>query len=390
MNALLPLYTHGTHRLALPEETLARIEPHLLSCGITRCADVTALDNLQLPTYCAIRPDGIALQTCNGKGASHAAAKASALMEAIELHHSENPLPSRLRRATLRALEAEGANCIHPRDLDGFHAGHWSDDFPITWTQGEDLVSGASVLLPASAVYFGCEPALHANSTNGLASGNHLVEATLHAIYELIERDAGSKLSVNGTLQIRERCRVVDVATVADPDLRGTLDVLFRAQCKLVLFWIESCVPVHTFWAMLLNKSPFSSVSTLNSGWGTHLNMAVAASRAVTEAIQSRLTFIHGAREDLMRKPVYSAEAVEGSEAYQFFDRLTPDAAWQEIDRRVPMHEFDLAECQRYLIRELAAAGHPRIIRCDLTDPRMDIPVVKVLVPTLRFHRKIF
>jgi ribosomal protein S12 methylthiotransferase accessory factor len=390
MNAMLPLYTHGTHRLALPEETLARIAPHLRACGITRCADVTALDNLQLPTYCAIRPEGLVLQTCNGKGASHAAAKASALMEAIELHHSEHPLPARLRRATLRTLLAENTPVIHPRDLDGFHDGHWSDDFPIEWTEGEDLATGGTVLLPASAVYFGCEPAVHANSTNGLASGNHLVEATLHALYELIERDAGSKLSVNGSLKIRERCRIVDVETVTDPELRETLDVLFRADCKLLLFWLESCVPVHTFWAMLLNKSPFSAVSTLNTGWGTHLNVAVAASRAVTEAIQSRLTFIHGAREDIMRKPVYNGVAIEGSEGYRYFDRLTPNTTWPDVAGRVPVQTFDFEECQRYLIRELIAAGHPRILRCDLTDPQMGIPVVKVLVPTLRFHRKIF
>lgn len=390
MNTLLPIYTHGTHRLARPEDTLARIEPHLFACGITRCAEVTALDNLELPTFCAIRPDGLVLQTCNGKGASRAAARASALMEAIELHHAENPLPSRLRRATLRTLRDEGANVIHPRDLDGFHAGYWSDDFPIDWTDAEDLVTGAAAVLPASAVYFGCEPAVHANSTNGLASGNHAVEATLHALYELIERDAGSKISVNGTLKIRERCRIVDVATVADPDLEETLAVLFHAQCKLVLFWVESCVPVHTFWAILLNKSPFSPVSTLNSGWGTHLDVGVAASRAVTEAIQARLTFIHGAREDIMRKPVYTATAVEGSEAYRYFDRLEPDTTWPAIAGRVPSHGADMAGCESFLLRELAAAGHSRILRCDLTDPRLGIPVVKVLVPTLRFHRKIF
>src|SRR5438093_1523690 len=56
MNALSKGYTGGTHRLVAPEDTLARITPHLAACGITRCADVTGLDRLGIPVYCAIRP----------------------------------------------------------------------------------------------------------------------------------------------------------------------------------------------------------------------------------------------------------------------------------------------------------------------------------------------
>jgi ribosomal protein S12 methylthiotransferase accessory factor len=139
-----------------------------------------------------------------------------------------------------------------------------------------------------------------------------------------------------------------------------------------------------------LNQSPFSAGSTLNSGWGTHLDMGVAASRAVTEAIQSRLTFIHGAREDIMRKPVYRAESVQQSEGYRYFDALIPNSTWQEVERRVPPPVIELNECLEYLVRALCSAGHSRILRCDLTDPRMGIPVVKVLVPTLKFLRKLF
>ena len=39
---------------------------------------------------------------------------------------------------------------------------------------------------------------------------------------------------------------------------------------------------------------PFSMI-----GYGTHLSVSVAPTRAITEAAQSRLTFIHGSREDL-------------------------------------------------------------------------------------------
>ena len=59
MNALSPAFRRGTHRLVPPEETLARLAPHLLDFGITRCAEVTGLDDdLGVPVYVAIRPRG--------------------------------------------------------------------------------------------------------------------------------------------------------------------------------------------------------------------------------------------------------------------------------------------------------------------------------------------
>jgi ribosomal protein S12 methylthiotransferase accessory factor len=68
------------------EETIARVRPHLPALEVTRLADVTGLDRIGLPVYCAIRPRGLILQSTNGKGARVADAQASALMEAVEHH----------------------------------------------------------------------------------------------------------------------------------------------------------------------------------------------------------------------------------------------------------------------------------------------------------------
>ena len=51
-----------------PEDTLAKIEPHLSAIGVTRCADVTDLDRVGIPVFCAIRPQGKMIQVTNGKG----------------------------------------------------------------------------------------------------------------------------------------------------------------------------------------------------------------------------------------------------------------------------------------------------------------------------------
>ncbi|MFH1640078.1 MAG: YcaO-like family protein [Chloroflexota bacterium] len=384
-------YRWGTHRVVPPEETLKRVAPHLSTCGITRYTSVTHLDSLGIPVYCSIRPGGYVLQVSNGKGLTDAEAKASAVMEALELFHAENPLPNRLWRTCLEELQAQEQNLLLPEELDGFRGGYLCDRFRCDWIEGKDLHSGKKVWAPASAVYFSCRPTLHVTSTNGLASGNHIAEATLHALYELIERDAMSRLSVDGKLKILARAQIIDTSTVDTPELRGIIDRVEAQDTKVVLLWLQSCVPLHTFWALFLNKHSHVAGTTLNVGWGTHLDKRIAAARALTEAAQSRLTFIHGAREDALIKPVYNATDVQNSPAYRFFDRLKANVGWASLDERetLPVTD-DLEECLEKLVVGLVRAGHDRLALFDLSRPHIGVPVVKVLAPSLQFNRKLF
>jgi ribosomal protein S12 methylthiotransferase accessory factor len=240
-------------------------------------------------------------------------------------------------------------------------------------------------------VYFFCEPVLFDTTTNGLASGNHLAEATLHALYELVERDAMTRLSVDGVMRIRDHARVVDPASIDHDGVRAMIDRIESAATTVVLMWLPSAIPVHTVWAVTVNHSPLAAVSTLNVGWGTHVDLGVAASRAVTEAAQSRLALIHGAREDIQAKPVARVEDVSGSAAVRYFTALEPTTTWDDLrnEATVPFHE-DLEILLDRVVAELARAGHARLIRFDLTDPGTNIPVVKVVVPTLRFNHRLF
>jgi len=382
-------YSHGTHRLVPPAQTLARIAPVLATCGITRCTSVTHLDELGVPVYCAIRPAGIVLQVSNGKGLTDDAARVSALMEAIELHHAEHPDPARLRTTSLRELLAEGAEAVAPPTLPGWSdALHFSDDFRCEWLLGESLTDGRPVWAPASLACFARRPAPLVTDSNGLASGNHITEASLHALYELLERDAISALSVNGRLRIKDRCRHVRPQTIPDDTLRGLLERIDERGSKVVLLWVPGRVPVHTFWAVLLNRRARAAVSTLNIGAGCHVDPLVAAARAVTEAVQSRLVFIHGAREDLLRKPVEQAAAVDDSAAYRYFDRLQPDTDWDAL----PPAGTDAATLEAtwsWLLGCLDAAGI-RVLRFDLCRADIGIPVVKLVAPQLSFNMRLF
>jgi ribosomal protein S12 methylthiotransferase accessory factor len=372
-------YTWGTHRLVAPDRTLANVTPHLTALGVTRLADVTGLDCLGIPVYCAIRPRGQSLQVSNGKGLRHTDAKVSALMEAVEFHHFENPNGD-LKRGSFRSMRRDGHLLIQANTLPGYRSDtFFSADYVIDWVRAEDLISGGEVWLPASAAFI-CSPMLYDVTTNGLAGGNHLLEATLHGLYEVIERDAVSRLSVQGQLKFsEERCRFINLNTVRNGPVRELHEMLMAAEVKLVLIQIKSCIPIHSFMAVLLDPKPFSHSSTVNVGYGTHLSVSVAATRAITEAAQSRLTFIHGSREDL------EPEAYQSSHRriYDFFDRIEARSRWGNLQE---LAKDDLLQDYTSILRDLSAGGYQNVFRVNMTRPPFDIPVAKVFVCGLKLN----
>jgi ribosomal protein S12 methylthiotransferase accessory factor len=375
-------YTSGMHRVLAPEATLAKIAPQLASFGITRCADVTGLDRLGIPVYCAIRPRNRTLQVSNGKGLRPADAKVSALMEAIELFHAEYPNGA-LERTSLKSMLGDGRRVLSPSILPDYRTQlFFSADFVIDWVKAEDLLSNQDVWLPASAAYL-CSPMLYHWSSNGLASGNHLVEATLHGLYELIERDAVSRLSSKGRVSFSPKhCRFIDQKTVSDRPVRELHDQLLAADIKLVLIWVKSCVPVHTFLAVLLDREAFSLCSQVNIGYGCHLSVSVAATRAITEAAQSRLTFIHGSREDLTPDAYLRSHR----EVYDFFDRIEGTTPWRTFRDRA---DDDLLQDYAYILHRLSARGYKNIFRVNMTRSPFEIPVAKVLVSGLSVNHNL-
>ncbi len=371
-------YTAGTHRARAPEATFEVIRPHLRALGVTRCADVTGLDCLGIPTYCAIRPEGVVLQVTNGKGLRHIDAKVSALMEAIELFHAESPACA-LRRSSTRAMVAAGLPAVHPDRIQEFRPERrYSDDRIIDWVEGYDLVDGSPVWLPAPAVYV-VPPMLFDWSSNGLASGNNRVEASLHAILEVIERHALSGLCVDEDVAF-DHCEVVDLGTITDEATNHLVEQIRRAGLKLVLLRVPTGIPAHTFMAILLDPEPFGHASRLSMGYGAHLSPAVAATRAITESAQTRLTYIHGARNDL-RDTLYRGRAGR-ARIYEFFDALEPDASWEAFEDHA---SSDLESDHRHVVEALRAAGHAGIHEVELTRPGLPIAVVRVFVEgTLR------
>src|SRR5689334_3494323 len=86
--------------------TVSRLRAHMAAMGITRLADLTGLDRIGLPVFAAIRPNSRSVATSQGKGLTHDAARAAALMEAAESWHAER-IEGPLRLASINEMSGE-------------------------------------------------------------------------------------------------------------------------------------------------------------------------------------------------------------------------------------------------------------------------------------------
>jgi len=387
-------FNHGTHRLVPPACTLARVRPYWPRFGLTRCVDITGLDRLGIPTFTAVRPQGTTLQVSSGKGITRVNAECSAVMEALELHHAENPDPGRVQWASESELiEAArtggGPEPIAPERLGVPTLPHYRPELQQPWIVAEELVGGGRALLPCGSTYF-VQPSFVRTSTNGLASGNSETEATLHALYELIERDALARLVVDGRVRLASYGRVVAIASIDHPLLVSLRERIQEADCQLQLIAVPTAAPVATFMAFILDGNPLSLMSEVHFGSGCHVDPVIAACRAITEAAQSRLIFIHGSREDLL--PKYMAQAVgqRDPNVHRIISSLKPSINWDSVFPARATPELEMNSLLQHLLVALKQLGHGTVYRHVLETLVPQTAVVKLLIPSFQFNGKIF
>ncbi|HEX8824533.1 MAG TPA: YcaO-like family protein, partial [Archangium sp.] len=117
-------------------------------------------------------------------------------------------------------------------------------------------------------------------------------------------------------------------------------------------------------------------------GMGCHPCRAVALSRALTEAAQSRLTIITGARDDVRHLgPQGSEEEFEA--ARRMRDLLVAEPRTRRFQDAPDFQGGTLEEDHAFLLGRLRAVGLGEAVVVDLTQPHFGIPVVRVLVPGL-------
>ena len=391
-----------TQRTVAPEETVDRVFAEACSLGVTRLGDITGMDRLGVPTYCAIVPksrDIISVYT--GKGLYRIDAKVGALMEAIE------------RQAALRAqlpIVIGSVNdlrrdheVLDPREALLQLSADYSEAREYSWVFGHELLSQSDVLVPAELAGYLWEntlrgPFISLSSTNGLASGNVIEEAVCQALCELIERDAWTLADMGAHLIPWTRRRLVEPKTADSGEddfemfqslqlendrLLGLFD---SAGLQPVVHDITSDIGIPTVFAAVFDEA-FPDFPMIHAGLGTHPDAHVAVRRALTEAAQSRCVDIQGMREDLCppdaEQTIFNAHTRRISGVNRQIWTINHSRLRKSISDLPSAVYDDVQEDLDHILSKLKLRGITQVVVIDLTPYGAPYSVVRVIVPGL-------
>ncbi len=378
-------YRTGTDRTISPTETIARLKPFMAAMGITRVANITGLDCIGIPVVMVCRPNSRSLAVSQGKGLDLPAARASGLMESIEFYHAE-----RIQQPLMLGSYAElryGYRLVDVARLPRLRTSRFHHELPLLWIEGRDLLGGddAPVWLPYEMVQLnmtlppptgsGC----FLGGSNGLASGNHLLEATSHAICEVVERDASTMF---GLLDAEaQAARRIDLTTIDDAACCAILECYARANVAVAVWDMTSDVGIAAFLCQIVDQSedPLRALYACG-GMGCHPTRQIALLRALTEAAQERVALIAGTRDDLFRKGyerARSMDVVRGQRA------VTRERGVRDF-RCTPNWEAETFDADvAWELERLQAVGIVEVLGTELTRPEFQVPVVHVTIPGL-------
>lgn len=290
-------------RSLAPETTLLHARQWAATAGISEVTDITELDVLGVPVFVSVRPQARGEAFTFGKGLRSVDAEVGAYMEALEFYFAE-PGIGDVSTHWGSARDVAGHERADDAILDFVPLLQREVDLdgPLLLASAHDVEGGAECAIPAELIYYPAPDvgqSLFGSSTNGLASGNSVLEATIQALLELIERDIWSFEFVRGA------SKLVETASLTD-EVR---EIVGRAEQNGLQFKVRTIpndygIPFFAAFVFDLNNP---SRKTFNGGWACDLDRDRALLRAVTEAAQSRVAFIHGGR----KAPTFEIEEQE-------------------------------------------------------------------------------
>ncbi|MGF6176375.1 YcaO-like family protein [Ensifer sp. 4252] len=369
---------HYSDRACAPEETFARITPLLPGFGISRLARLTGLDNIGIPVWNAVSPNAKSIVINQGKGITDIDAKVSAAMEALERAVACNP-SAPMVHATRRALLEKGERALTLPGLVAAGEADLGDDETTAWLRGFDLLDQQTTFVPLQAALLDrtLERCRYWQSSDGLASGNTEGEAVLHGLLERIERDAETLWRL---LPLTARLRTcIDADLFDDPIINDMTSRIAATGLTFRLFDVTSDIGVPCMTAVIADarilgaKEPRYHDVTV--GHGAHLDPRRAAIRAITEAAQSRLTYISGARDDVFPE-TFTRRLPR--ETQQLFEAVPADR-----NPHSSIAGIGAISQLEQVLEALKRAGIATVVAVPLLGEPLPFSVVKIFVPEL-------
>ena len=367
--------------------TLANAKALAQQLGISRVTDITYLDWVGVPVFASIRPDAQPGSLCvnAGKGIRVNEARVGAYMEAIEYAFAE------YNRASLKVSMIPAGNVYlgrtRPRSILDFCPVMNAEialDGNIACVKARDIASGKLFHVPAELVFLPLPPQFDGryfgSNSNGLASGNSVLEASVHGIIEVIERDISSFQAIKD-----------DSVIISNSSLpRSIMDIeskLSSGGLTLYVRHVKNQFDIPFFMAVV-SETKSDDPIYISVGYGCHPLKEIAVTRAVCEALQSRLSFIHGGRDDLIeRYDRFKGRTRKSRRRYAegLLKRVSHGESTNQFDDISDLSKSvtDLQSSLDVLLTMLRRDGFRHVLRVVYTPPELPLQVVRILIPGL-------
>ena len=377
-------YIEGTQRVYDEATTLENTKDKIKKIGVTRIADITNLDRLGIPIFSAIRPSAAqgAISIYSGKGSTEQRARISAIMESFERCLAEKPglnenIAEGISAPALvesYAKAIKSFNVLDPKTL--LLPQPYIPQSLLEWVGAYDLINEEEVFVSANAVYHPYDAPgqchkLFLSNTNGLASGNVIEEAILHGMLEVIERDAIS------IAQFTRNLGKEILLTKEDGHLYEIARKFKDAEIELKIWLVPTDIGIPTVIAAT-DDVKLKDPALLVMGAGSHLKPETAVLRAITEAAQSRVVQIQGAREDTDREGFIRCVGYDRMKRLNYFwfeegEKVSLSEV-QDLSRKSPAENIDL------ILEKLRGIAE-KVLVVDLSRKEVAVPVVRVIIP---------
>jgi ribosomal protein S12 methylthiotransferase accessory factor len=288
-------------RKAPLSETLAHARLLASEFGITRVTNTTWLDKIGIPVFASIRPNAVEGSLCvsAGKGMRPEEAQVGAYMEAIEFAVADyrNRNIDVFTSTPRKVAAQQGLECTFV-DLFPILGAAIDPDGPLMCVEAQDIATDKTFAVPAELIFSpfteNTGQRIFGTSTNGLCSGNTVDEACVHGIAEVVERDVQAFNYMLNT----SRLALLDCPV---PTLDPLFERVLQAGLSAAVRYTRSAIGLPYFQGFIMEPSDDAPIA-ISCGSGLHLCRDIAAVRGLAEAAQSRLSYIHGGRDDLIER----------------------------------------------------------------------------------------
>ena len=234
-----------------------------------------------------------------GVGLTKSVATAAAIGECFERYCMSFVDREHLILSSAKRLNKEGLNVVNPSDFALFSKKQYSkpnfpfkeftEDSKVNWIWGYSLVKQKPILVPAFLVYIPYEPInedlIAYSISTGTSCARSKEEATLKAIYEVVERD-----SVMITWLNRLVCPLIDVSS-CDYLSQIFSEKFLPTGLKFYVANITLDIPIPTLFSIIIDD--LNEGLSVSVGAATNLDPQAAALKSLMECAQTRLWLKH-------------------------------------------------------------------------------------------------